>query len=1222
MKNTAIQIYRWGGVFLSSILAATVLTLFSACDSPSSSWEEPVRDYFDKYTNTAAIEKQEISFQTQKDNSGTTCIPSDGNKTVTFYLRNPRLYTLETSFSEPDTYPDIQIVQDTQDKTIIRLTYSQDYLLAHEGGQQIGGTIYLTESETLREFDPYSFSLKCNTPPPGVKGATVQKDGSNNHVVCFYLPTDQLSSPRHQNEAHTLYIGKTAISLGTQASMLSSANTTRPSTLLPAKDGGPAFSTTPPAGYTPFYYTTSHGVADGDTSWKIKIVDENGFSSYEATASTATTAQPLTLSGDSTVVKGQTINITAALPVGVTATSYEVESSTDAIVNATAQANGTIQVSASNAGTTTLTVTANLPGGQISQATKTIRVIDLTLSDASEEVMFVDGDDVNLSATPAGFPSTPTCTWSTSNASIATVNSSGKVSATGVGTATITASATYDGKTVNATKAVQVCSASISGENMSLVGSSNTFVLTATVSKPADLTQSPSYEWSSSTGTVASATRDATDNSKATVTPSTTTSGTTDIKVKVTIGSKEFTAKKTVTIYDLKINGNPLIDASGSGAAFTVYANVGSSDYNPPTGTTITWSKGSSNNVSLATSNGGKTCTLTPANAGSFDLQVNASLSNGKSLTKTKKIYVIGVSGDKNFIEGETPRALSVTPATGLTYKWQPLNASIADVNTSNGKITAKSGGDASIKLTASLGSDSKTITIPISVYGITISGNPLLKKGGSNTTLTASVKNGSTNYPGTLTYEWTSGSASIATANSSTGSIAPVKGGTSEITLTVKKSGTTVATKKQKVYVIEVSGLTTFVAGEEERKLTVAPASDSDLTYEWTPTSGTYATVNSSTGYIKAKAKGSATITLTVKKGSYSVSVPTTITIHKLTLTGMATEIAVGESYECTYSFDPELSYNTLSCEPESGNFNTVNRILKSGNKIVFEGKVTGTETFKINITIDGKVITYKLPTITVVAAHEVSISDLNEWLSNQPETTVSKPYKLKVTGMSNSSHLTTLANALKATNNPNKYVDLSATTLPSVESLQQCFVGCSLMVYPPVIPSGVKNMKNCFGTCLSLKKAPEIPSGVTDMTGCFVSCYSLETPPATIPSTVKSMEACFYYCSNLKTPPVISNGVENLFYCFEYCSKLESAPEIPASVTNMARCFRYCTLLSGNVTIKANITDKLNWINTFTDCSNIGTVYVKSSTVKNSMKHNAEYDVGISADKIQVSS
>lgn len=1209
-----------GGVFLSSILAATVLTLFSACDSPSSSWEEPVRDYFDKYTNTAAIEKQEISFQTQKDNSGTTCIPSDGNKTVTFYLRNPRLYTLDINFPEATEASDIIVEQDMQDKTVIRLTYSQDYLLAHEGGQQIGGTIYLTESETLREFDPYSFSLKCNTPPPGVKGATVQKDGSGNHVVCFYLPTDQLSSPRHQNEAHTLYIGKTAISLGTQASMLSSTNTTRPSPLYPAKDGGPSFSTTPPSGYTPFYYTTTHSVAEGDTSWKIKIVDENGFSSYEATASTATTAQPLTLSGDSTVVKGQTINITAALPVGVTATTYEVESSTDAIVNATAQANGTIQVTANNAGTTTLTVIANLPGGQISQATKTIRVIDLTLSDADEEVMFVDGDDINLSATPDGFPSMPTCTWSTSNASIATVNSSGQISATGVGTATITASATYDGKTVNATKTVQVCSASISGENMSLVGSSNTFVLTATVSKPDGLTQSPSYEWSSSTGTVASAIRDATDHSKATVTPSATTSGTTDIKVKVTIGTKEFTAKKTVTIYDLKINGNPLIAASGSGAAFTVYANVGSSDYNPPTGMTITWSKVSSTNVTLATSNGGKTCTLTPQSAGSFDLQVNASLSNGKSLTKTKKIYVIGVSGDKNFIEGETPRSLSVTPATGLTYTWQPLNASIADVNTSNGKITAKSGGDASIKLTASLGSDSKTITIPISVYGITISGNPLLKKGGSNTTLTASVKKGSTNYPETLTYEWTSGSTNKATAGKTTGVISPVAAGTSEITLTVKRSGTTVATKKQKVYVIEVSGLTTFVAGEEERKLSETPLKSqaTELTYTWGSNSSN-AEINSSTGYIKAKAKGSATITLTVTKGSYSLSVPTTIDISKITFTGLPTEIAVGEEYECSYSFDPACSFT-----PSISSGTKLECTLGVPNTDFYlEGKATGSETVTLKLTKDGTTIQYKLPTITVVSAHEVSINNLSTWLSNKPDTTTSKPYKIKVTGL-NSSNLSTLHDALNVLDSggKNKYVDLSPTTLPSVTNMDECFKQCYRLVYPPAIPPTVTSMKQCFAACTNLKTAPTIPNGVTNLELCFATTYIEEAPD--IPSSVTNMGGCFGNCYKLKTPPSsIPNGVTTLNTCFSGCSALESAPVIPASVTDMMNCFNGCTSLSGNVTVKANITTGEYWGAAFKDCNNVNTVYVKSNAVKNCMKHDGGvFDVGLAKAKFVVDS
>ena len=1103
-----------------------------------------------------------------------------------------------------------------QDKTVIRLTYSQDYLLAHEGGQQIGGTIYLTESETLREFDPYSFSLKCNTPPPGVKGATVQKDSSNKHVVCFYLPTGQLSSQRHQNEEHTLYIGETAIPLGTQASMLSSTNTTRPTSLSPAKDGGPSFSTTPPSGYTPFYYTTTHSVADGDTSWKIKIVDEHGFTSFQATASIATTAQPLTLNGDSTVVKGQAIDITAALPMGVTATSYDVESSTADIVT-TNRSGGTIQVTANNAGTTTLTVTANLPGGQISQATKNIRVIDLTLSDAAEEVMFVDGDDVNLSATPAGFPSTPTCTWSTSNASIATVDSSGKVSATGVGTATITASATYDGKTVNATKTVQVCSASISGENMSLVGSSNTFVLTATVSKPVGLTQSPSYEWSSSTGTVASATRDATDHSKATVTPSTTTSGTTDIKVKVTIGTKEFTAKKTVTIYDLKITGNPLIDASvTTGTTLTAKALVGTSETSLPTGMNISWNKGSSPNANLSTSTGAS-CTLTPNSAGSFDLQVTATLSNGKSLAKTKKIYVISVSGDKTFIEGENPRSLSVTPSTGLTYTWESLGTSTATVDSSNGKITAKSGGNTNIKLTATLGSDSRSITIPISVYGITISGNPLLEKGGSSKTLSASVKNGSNLYPETLTYEWTSGDTTKATANLTTGAISPVAAGTSEITLTVKKSGATVATKKCKVYVIEVSGLTTFIKGEEPRALTVTPASDSDLTYSWSSSATAKASIGS-TGLITAKAKGSPTITLTVTKGSYNLYVYKSISISEITFTGLPTEIAVGEEYECSYSFDPACSFT-----PSISSGTKLECTLGVPNTDFYlEGKATGSETVTLKLTKDGTTIQYKLPTITVVAAHEVSINNLSTWLSNKPNTTTSKPYKIKVTGL-NSSNLSTLHDALNVLDSggKNKYVDLSPTTLPYVTNMDECFKQCYRLVYPPAIPPTVTSMKQCFAACTNLKTAPTIPNGVTNLEMCFASTYIEEAPD--IPSSVTNMGGCFGNCYKLKTPPSsIPNGVTTLNTCFSGCSALESAPVIPASVTDMMNCFNGCTSLSGNVTVKANITTGEYWGAAFKDCDStkIGTIYVKSNTVIKNMKHDGVFDVGLPKSKFAV--
>lgn len=1202
-----------GWIFTSLLLA---LTLFTSCEN-GLTWNEPVRDYLDKYSNTAAIEKHEISCEYLKDSSDEICIPSDGAKTVTFYLRNPRQYTLNPiTFSISDG--GITVEQDTSDRTVIRVTYSESYLEAHDGGESIGGTIGLTESETLREFDPYTFNLKCNTPPPGVKGGMVNKaDGK--YWVCFYLPKGILANSIHNKETHTLYIDGQEIASG-DADALYNESLSRPD-LLPLEEGGVVFSATAPSNYSPFYWETDHDPI-GDASWKVKLVDEHGLSSYEAIVSTRTTAQPLTLSGDSTIVKGNQAVITAALPVGVTATSYDVQSS-EGIVTTSAQPNGTITVNPTGTGTTTLTVTANLPGGQISQATKTIRVIDLTLSDASEEVMFVAGDDVTLSATPAGFPSTPTCTWTSSDGTVATVNSSGKISAVNPGTATITASATYDGKIATATKTVNVYKVSLAGESVSLVGATNTIAMTASVEEPTGSSASIGYTWISTAPTVASVTMDSTDNTKATVTPSATTSGTTDIKVTVSIGTKYFTAEKTVTIYDLKITGNPLINASGSGGAFTVYANAGSSDYNPPTGMNITWSKGSSTNVTLATSNSGKTCTLTPQNAGSFNLQVTASLSGGKSLTKTKKIYVISVSGDTDFIEGETPRSLTVTPNTSeLAYTWQSTNANIATVN-SSGNITAKADGNPNIKLTVKLGTEYSTvITTPISVYGVTISGNPLLKEGGSSTTLTAEVKNGSNNYPETLTYEWTSGSASIATANTSTGTIAPVKGGTSEITLTVKKSGTTVATKKQKVYVIAVSGLTDFIVDETARKLSETPSKSqaTELTYTWGSNSSN-ASIDSSTGYITANTKGSATISLTVTKGSYSVSVPTDITIHKLTLTGLPTEIAVDESYETEYSFDPTLSYNTLTCEPNSGNYNTVTRTMKDGSKIVFGGKATGTETFTLKLTKNGTTIQYELPTITVVSAHEVSINNLSTWLSNQPDTTTSKPYKIKVTGL-NSSNLSTLHDALNVVDitGNRKYVDLSSTNLPNVTNMDECFKQCYLLVSPPAIPTTVTSMEQCFAGCTNLKTAPTIPNGVTNLNLCFASTY-IEAAP-NIPSSVTNMEGCFGNCYKLKTPPSsIPSGVTSLNATFSGCSALESAPVIPANVTNMMNCFKDCTSLSGDVTAKCNISDGRYWGKAFENCNNVNKVYVKSSNIISKMKFDGgAYDVGLPKSKFAV--
>lgn len=610
MKNTAIQIYRWGGVFLSSILAATVLTLFSACDSPSSSWEEPVRDYFDKYTNTAAIEKQEISFQTQKDNSGTTCIPSDGNKTVTFYLRNPRLYTLDINFPEAIETSGIIVEQDMQDKTVIRLTYPESYLLAHEGGQQIGGTIYLTESETLREFDPYSFSLKCNTPPPGVKGQSVQSYNSK-YYVCFYLPTSELVSTRHQNDTHTLFINGSPIVTGSAAE-LAAASSPQPSTLAPVGNNA-RFNTTAPNGYVAFFFDTNRAVADGDNiRWDIRLEDDDGFKSRTVTASTIVAPVPLTISGNDvlTLNEGEkNTTLTATVDDGIIISSCEWSASPEGIVTVPSepQTTNTVNVTAASGGVATVTVSATLADGRVVTQQKTVRVLSLEYNSSSPQDFLKGQNGICPILEPKGFPSTPAYTWETMDSSVATINTTtGAINALKKGSTTVTVSASYGGKTVNTQTQIYVHELTVTNGSEIFVGGTNT-TLTASITSPSSR-PTPSdiqYSWTAGTGNAATISEN---GSTCSVIPGS-SAGTKEVTCKAKLNG-EWTStgvKKTIQVYNLSINvtkptnatlknTTPTYTLKDLDTQFTLTVTTAGQF---PTGTSFSWTITDANNNSV-----------------------------------------------------------------------------------------------------------------------------------------------------------------------------------------------------------------------------------------------------------------------------------------------------------------------------------------------------------------------------------------------------------------------------------------------------------------------------------------------------------------------------------------------------------------------------------------------------------------------------------------------
>lgn len=963
-----------------------------------------------------------------------------------------------------------------QDKTIIRVTYSQSYLQDHEGGQQIGGTIYLTESETLREFDPYSFSLKCNSPPPGAKGQSVQA-ASGNYIVCFYVPTTELGSAPHNLDTHTVCInGEAVATIGTDGSITpipsKNISTTAPSSLNLIPGSGASAFTGSSAGCTALYYNTGRTAQPGEfIRWNIYLEDDDGFKSKTVNADSIVTQVTPTITSTNDVLTCEEGNkqttLTPSVDIGtIDNCAWSIDTSSTTAAGELMIEGNDAYFTATSAGVATLKATITLVGGREVPATKTIRVLGLTIP-SDDEIMIVDEADTTLSPTPAGFPATPTYTWHSSNTSVATVDSSGKVHAVSNGNATITAEASYGGKTV-------------------------------------------------------------TSNQK--------------------------------NIYVYKV-GNITGDSIG-------FAGDG-----------------------------------TNKNEMLLNLQID-----------TPSPEPIGISTSQNWTSSAT--SVAATPSTTGTAnqrKVKPLKAGTTKI---------------SVSVTIGSKSISSPRTINLTIYGVSIAGKSMLSKTGSDSslTLTPSLKSGSSTYSGseTVTYSLSSSAGTVATADSSTKKVTAVGEGEATITVTatIGSGANQKVTKATKtVNVIDVTGLTTFIAGEEERALT-ASTKPSGVTYTWSRTNVTgAATINSSSGKISATAKGNVTITLTANRtGSSSdkCEISKTISISEITFTGLPTEIAVGEEYECSYSFDPACSFT-----PSISSGTKLECTLGVPNTDFYlEGKATGSETVTLKLSKDGTTIQYKLPTITVVAAHEVSINNLSTWLSNQSATTVDKPYKVKVTGL-NSSNLSTLHDALNVLDSggKNKYVDLSPTTLPYVTNMDECFKQCYRLVYPPAIPPTVTSMKQCFAACTNLKTAPTIPNGVTNLEMCFASTYIEEAPD--IPSSVTNMGGCFGNCYKLKTPPSsIPNGVTTLNTCFSGCSALESAPVIPASVTDMMNCFNGCTSLSGNVTVKANITTGEYWGAAFKDCDStkIGTIYVKSNTVIKNMKHDGVFDVGLPKSKFAV--
>ena len=375
----------------------------------------------------------------------------------------------------------------------------------------------------------------------------------------------------------------------------------------------------------------------------------------------------------------------------------------------------TIYVKVSGGGTSSFDMQVLKKGSDTEPKSDTVKVTGVNLNSSS--IGLTLGTSTSLVATIT--PSNATnkgLTWTSSNTSVATVIN-GVVTARSVGTAVITVRTNDGGKTatcrVNVTaptpSTVKVTGVSLSKTSMNLyVG--NTSSLVATVS-PSNATNK-NISWSSSNTSVASV-------SNGVVTAR--GIGSAVITVTTSDGAKKANCLVYVTkaeVPTVKVTGVTLSKSSlslNTGGTYSLVATITPSN---ATNKNITWT--SSNNSIATVSNG----VVTAKSAGTATITVKTSdgakTATCKVTVTNPVVKVTGVSLNRSsvsLIKGTTTSLTATVSPSNATNKgvtWTSSNTSVATI--SNGVVTAKGAGTATITVKTSDGGKTATCKVTVTV--------------------------------------------------------------------------------------------------------------------------------------------------------------------------------------------------------------------------------------------------------------------------------------------------------------------------------------------------------------------------------------------------------------------------------------------------------------------------------------------------------------------------
>lgn len=554
-------------------------------------------------------------------------------------------------------------------------------------------------------------------------------------------------------------------------------------------------------------------------------------------------------------------------------------------------------VTATAAGTTTLTATSGgrSASAQISVASTTpTPIAAIAVAPASASVQI--GRTVDLTAQALDASNQPltgrVLSWTSSNVSVATVDSNGRVSGVSAGTAIVSASA--EGKSGSAQITVlpagspQVCERVVISprvDTLRAIGATRQLTATATSSAGTQL-QGVSMEWLTLSPTIAGVGEMGLVTAK--------NVGAALIVASAAGCAQSDTANIVIDPAVYAVIVTPETVQLTPGASTTLHATAKDSNGATVVGAEVEWS---SSQPAIATvDQNGKVTALKTGFAGIIAkvggkaatavVQVSSASQTVSTVTVAPSAATVGV-GETLALQA-TARDSAGNVISNAPISWSVSNHEIISVSSSgvvtglhvgNGQVTATSGGKSGSAVINVTTASSPTVA------SVSVSPTSASVAVGSSTTLQATARDASNNVIPGATMAWSSSNTSIATVDQN-GKVTGVAGGSA--TITVSSGGksataavTVTASSSGPVSTITVSPSTTSVdvGSSVTLQATARDASGNvvgGVSFSWSSSNTGTATVNGS-GTVTGVSTGTVTITALASGKSATATVTVT---------------------------------------------------------------------------------------------------------------------------------------------------------------------------------------------------------------------------------------------------------------------------------------------------------------------------------------------------------